>query len=410
MRSAGWRHAVRIGWVLLLFIASAFAPARADIVIDWVELGDAALANAPGAQSTQAKLLARIAMFNALNAVTPRYQPYLPAPEAAPDASPEAAVAVAAWTALASVPFADRVALDERLRSVLGKVHAGPAKEAGITLGRRAALALLTARAGDSFEQVAPSPRPSAPGVYELTPEHRRPSSVHWKNFRPFAIRSLDICEPGPPPAWDSAAAIDAALQSKAIGGRSSAVRTADQTAAALFWNSTDDGDELNVLKDIAEARMFPALETARMLATFAVASLDGTICATAMRDKYRVWRPYNAIRGQYALPLVRDDAWVPLFTTPANPDYPSGTATIAGIYQRLFRSFNPDNAVPLVWKNKATKQTRSWPTSDAMSAEMASSRVWAGIHSAFAVDAGLQLGRRVADEVLATQMLPLAR
>jgi hypothetical protein len=394
----------------LLLAGLVASAAAANDVFDWVETGEAALANAAGAQGTQAKLIARIAVFNALNAITPRYQPYAPAPEADGTASPEAAVAMAAWTALTSLPFADRVALDERLRGVLAKVPDGPAKATGITLGKRAALALLAARATDQFNQLAPSERPAGPGVYELTPEHKRPTSVHWMNFRPFAIKNLKVCDPGQPPAWDSPAALKAAAVSKSIGARNSAERTADQTAAALFWNSTDDGDEISVLKGIAEARKLPALETARMLALFAIASLDGAICGTAMRDKYRVWRPYSAIRGQFAHPSVRDDTWVPLFTTPANPDYPSGTATIAGIYERLFRSFNPESGVPPVWKNRATKQTRSWSTTDAMAAEMSSSRVWAGIHSTFAVEAGLNLGRRVADEVLATQLVPLAR
>jgi hypothetical protein len=40
----------------------------------------------------------------------------------------------------------------------------------------------------------------------------------------------------------------------------------------------------------------------------------------------------------------------------------------------------------------------------------MAESRVWGGIHSRFAVEAGLIVGRRIADEVLATHLLPLAR
>jgi hypothetical protein len=400
----------RVALCLFLLAATGLSAARADDVFDWVETGETALSNAPGAHGTQAKLIARIAMFNALNAITPRYQPYVPAPEQTGHASPEAATALAAWTALASVPFADRTALDERLRGVLAKIPEGPAKSAGIALGKRAALLLLAARAGDEFNAVAPASRPSAPGVYELTPEHKRPTSVHWMTFRPFGIRSLDVCDPGEPPAWDSPAAVKSALLSKAVGARDSAVRTADQTAAALFWNSTDDGDELNVLRSIAATRKLAPLETARMLALFGMASMDGAICGTAMRDKYRVWRPYSAIRGQYALPSVRDEAWTPLFTTPANPDYPSGTATISGIYERLFRSFNPDSAVPPVWRNRATKQMRSWPTTDAMSAEMSSSRVWAGIHSTFAIEAGMNLGRRIADEVLAKQLAPLAR
>jgi hypothetical protein len=396
--------------VIILLAFGASAPLRADLVTDWIETGNTALANAPGAQSNLAKILARLAIFNALNAITPQYKSYAPAPETDPGASPEAAVAMAAWTVLASVPFADRAVLDERLRSVLDRVAEGPAKATGITLGKRAALALLAARVDDNFNPLAPTARAPAPGIFELTPGHKRPSSVHMKRLRPFAIRSLDICEPGPPPSWDSEQAIADARRSRDEGGRDSAKRTADQTAAALFWNAADDADEFNALKDIARRRQLPPLQTARMFALFALAAIDGSICNAVIKDKYQVWRPYNAIRGRFAAKAVREETWEPLISTPSNPDYPSGTAALAGIYERLLRVFNPDNTVPPVWRSKAIRQIRVWRTTDSMCEEMAASRVWAGIHSAFAVKAGLLVGRRIADEVLATQLLPLAR
>jgi hypothetical protein len=299
--------------------------------------------------------------------------------------------------------------LDERLRTMLARVPDGPAKTAGIVLGKRAAMALLLARASDDFSALAPTPGSSGPGIYELTPEHKRPSSVHWINVRPLGIQSLAVCDPGAPPAWDSSEATGDGMHSKTIGGRVSAVRTADQTAAALFWNATDDTDELGALRALAEARKLTALKTARLLALFGIAGIDGAICTAVIKDKYRVWRPYSAIRGTYAIPSLRDDAWMPLITTPANPDYPSGTAIVAGIYERLLSSLNPLGGM-LAWKSRATKQTRSWPTPEALSQEMAESRVWGGIHSRFAVEAGLIVGRRIADEVLATHLLPLAR
>ena len=396
--------------ITLGVVATTLAPARADTVIGWAETAEAVLSNAPSAQVVQAKAIARLAMFNALNAIKPGYRAYMPAPEAVPDASAEAAIAMAAWTALASVPFVDRTALDGQLRSVLDKLPDGPAKIAGVALGRRAALLLLLERTKDDFSSLAPSPREPAPGIYELTPEHKRPSSIHWMRIRPFAIRSLQVCDPGPPPAWDSEAAIASARQSRVLGGRNSAVRTADQTAAALFWNVADDSDELAALKAITEKRQLAPLETARLLAIFAIAMIDSNICNALVKEKYRVWRPYNAIRGRFALQAVRDESWEALLTTPGNPDYPSGTASVAGIYERLLQAFNPANAVPPVWRSRAIKQARAWPTTVAMAEEMARSRIWGGIHSTFAMDAGLVVGRRIAEEVLAAQMVPLTK
>lgn len=395
----------------LLALASVLpASARANSVLVWAETAEVALSHAPSAQAVQAKVIARLAMFNALNAISPVYTSYLPTPGAVPEASAEAATAMAAWTALSSVPFVDRAALDSQLRSALDKLPEGPGKIAGVALGRRAALLLLLDRASDDFSTLAPSPREPGPGVYELTPEHSRPSSIHWMRVRPFAIRSLKTCDPGPPPAWNSEVAIASARQSRALGGLGSAVRTADQTAAALFWNSIDDSDELAALKAIAEKRQLAPLETARMLALFAIAMIDGNICNALIKEKYRVWRPYNAIRGRYALPAVRDETWEALLITPGNPDYPSGAASVAGIYERLLHAFNPGAAAPPTWRSRAIKQVRTWPTTEAMAEEMARSRVWAGIHSTFAVDAGLVVGRRIADEVLATQMVPLGK
>ncbi|TAG45093.1 MAG: hypothetical protein EAZ30_16145 [Betaproteobacteria bacterium] len=47
-----------------------------------------------------------------------------------------------------------------------------------------------------------------------------------------------------------------------------------------------------------------------------------------------------------------------------------------------------------------ATGQYRTVADADAMGTEFGNARVWAGIHTRYAVDAGRRLGQRVAEEV----------
>ena len=58
-------------------------------------------------------------------------------------------------------------------------------------------------------------------------------------------------------------------------------------------------------------------------------------------------------------------------------------------------------------WHNTHTRQTRHWASAAALADELAAARVWAGIHFRSAVDAGRQVGRRMASEILDTQLLP---
>ena len=99
---------------LMLASVVAFSPcAWADVVTDWYGVIPKALANSPRAQYGRAQMLTAIAMFNALNAVAPRYQSYAPAPEPMPDASADIAAITAAWIILGSVPGADHALLDK---------------------------------------------------------------------------------------------------------------------------------------------------------------------------------------------------------------------------------------------------------------------------------------------------------
>ena len=399
-----FRHAAA-GLLLTLTLA---APVRADIVSDWAEATPKVLAKSPRSQWLHTTLLTDLAMFNALNAITPRYQAYGPTPAPVPDAAPEAAVAAAARIVLGSVPGADQALIDKTYDASLKAVSDAAARAKGVALGRRVGLALLALRADDSFARVEPPKVESAPGIHVLTPEAKQESGVGLARMKPFGIHDVAAFDPGPPPAVGSAVAQRDLAEVRALGGRVSTARTGEQSVIALFWNSGEGEDGVQMLKTLAEANKATPLEFARMLALTDMADLDSRIVYTGVKTKYRHWRPYNALRGAFADAKLRDASWEPLIHTPPNSDYPSGGAVGGGTLQVLLAAFRGDGKAPLVWVNTALSMTRSWPTPEAMGQELANSRVWSGVHFRNSVDVGYRLGQKVAEEVLATQLRPL--
>ncbi|MDR7269267.1 hypothetical protein J2X20_001896 [Pelomonas saccharophila] len=393
---------------VLLLSTLLMAPAYADVVSDWAEAAPKVLQKSPRGQVQPATLLTDLAMFNALNAITPRFQPYGPAPTAVPDASPDAAVASAARTVLGSVPGADQSLLDKTYEASLKAATDAAARAKGVALGKRVALALLALRADDSHARVEPPKVEPAPGIHVLTPEYKQESGVGLARLKPFGIKDVSAYDPGPPPAVGSAVAQRDLVEVKAVGGRVSSQRSGEQSVIALFWNSGEGEDAVGMLKTLAEANQATPLEFARMLALMDMADLDSRIVYVGLKTKYRHWRPYNALRGSFADARLRDAGWEPLIHTPPNSDYPSGGAVGGGNLQTLLKAFRGDSQAPLVWVNSALSMTRSWPTPEAMGQELANSRVWSGVHFRNSVDVGYRLGQKVAEEILATQLRPL--
>ncbi|HEY9109695.1 MAG TPA: vanadium-dependent haloperoxidase [Roseateles sp.] len=398
---------LRVAGALLLSLLMAGA-APADVVSDWAEAAPKVLLKSPRAQWLHATLLTDLAMFNALNAITPLYEAYGPPPEPVPDASPDAAVAAAARTVLGSVPGADQALLDKTYEASLKAATDAGARAKGVALGRRVALALLALRADDTFARVEPPKVEPAPGIHVLTPEAKQESSIAITRLRPFAIRDVAAYDPGPPPAVGSAIAQRDLAEVKAVGGRVSSQRTAEQSVIALFWNSGEAEDGVQMLKTLAEGLKATPLEFARMLALTDMADFDSRLVYVGLKTRYRHWRPYNALRGTFADAKLRDAAWEPLIHTPPNSDYPSGGAVGGGYLQALLAAFRGSSGAPLVWVNTALSMTRSWATPEAMGRELADSRVWSGVHFRHSVEVGYRLGQKVAEEVLATQLRPL--
>ncbi len=173
------------------------------------------------------------AMFDAVNSIERRYQPYLVQLPADPTTSKDAAAAAAAATVLATIDEKTAGDMKRALAAYLASIPDGVPKSDGINLGESVAAKLLEARAHDgSSAPDAYRPRTS-PGVY--VPTAITLSSM-WPDMKPFAMTTGSQFRPAPPISLDSEEWARDYNEIKDYGGHNSTKRTSQQTETARFW------------------------------------------------------------------------------------------------------------------------------------------------------------------------------
>ena len=132
---------------------------------------------------------------------------------------------------------------DGQLATELAAVPDGRARNLGIAVGRAAATRLLSLRAGDGSAVSGPFVPGTKPGDYQLTPPNfQAPVFTNWGGITPFVLKRGSQFRPLPPPPVTSAAYARALAVVQGLGQDTSTTRTADQTAAGLFWGAAPDG------------------------------------------------------------------------------------------------------------------------------------------------------------------------
>ena len=155
-------------------LAALFAvqSARADIVTDWNAKAEAihiAKAGLSPAEAAREMAILHVSMFEAINAIEPRYAPYKLTLTAEPNGSKEAAAATAAHGVLISLHPDQRAKLDVDLTASLALVAEGQPKAKGIDLGKKAAAGIIALRANDGSTALESYRPHTTPGVYVPT-------------------------------------------------------------------------------------------------------------------------------------------------------------------------------------------------------------------------------------------------
>lgn len=375
--------------------------------------------------------LVHVAMFDAINRIEGGYSPYTAIDAAAlSDVTSAASVAAAAMAAhdvaIALYPQPrERAVWTATLAEALASVPDAPSKQHGIEIGKAVAAALLARRENDGSSGMSDYAPGDQPGQWNRTaPAFLPPLVPHWGSVKPLAVENVTAFRPEPPPALDSQAYADAVDEVMRLGRMDSNVRTAEQTAIAVFWvdgggTATPPGhwNRIAMTASLASGESMP--QRARTMALVNLAMADAGIASWDAKYHYDLWRPIDAIRraeedGNAA--TTADAHWLPLILTPPFPAYTSGHSSFSGAAATVLTALygndlrfatTSDNHSGLTQKPLPGITTRQFGNFWDAAEEASMSRIYGGIHYKFDSTAGLEAGKAIGTFVIEHLLRP---
>ncbi|MGZ6023282.1 MAG: vanadium-dependent haloperoxidase [Rhizomicrobium sp.] len=301
---------------------------------------------------------------------------------------------------------AERYTLDAAMNISLSRIADGQGKTDGTALGQQIAEKIVALRSTDGAAvKVAFTARPGI-GLYQLTPPQSFPAILaQWGSVTPFVLHRRTGLELKGAPAVSTAQFARDFDEVKAVGARNSTTRTADQTAAAIFWTVQTAVPWHAAARAASIAKGLSLSENARLFALLSVASADSQILAFEEKYKRSHWRPVTAIRAATDLNIVAlkgDIGWEPLLVTPPHPEYPSAHAMFSGAAEAVLRGFFGHDEVDVsITAPGPFGVTRTYRKFSELTEEVDNARVWGGIHFRSADADGSQIGRKIGEIAL---------
>ncbi|HEX2571093.1 MAG TPA: vanadium-dependent haloperoxidase [Polyangia bacterium] len=391
----------------------ATRPVQADTVTDWnqIALEAAAKAGLDGNRSSRIMAIVSVAVYDAVNAITPVGKPYHFKTRPASPASADAAAAQAAHDVLVSSFPGQKADLDGRLEAYLRDLPSGAADKAnGIAVGAAAAADLIALRAKDGIDAVPPAyTGKTGSGEWRPTPSGLKTGlTPAWSRVTPFVLKAADQFRAPPPPALGSPDYVKALNEVKDLGAASSTKRSEEQTTIAQFWKEDAELPANEMARGLALSHKTPLAKNALIFALVNMAMADARIATWDTKYHYAFWRPVTALNAGPDGSVTAYKDWTPLLETPAHPSYCSGhSATISAGLAVLTHFYGDGNtfSVHTTTKDKEGQplKARTFKQLSQAEAENGMSRIYGGIHYPFDRLACEKLGHQVAAYVLKT-------
>ena len=420
-----------LGGLAVLAGLATPASARADAVTDWNQVAAAALqspgtatppgagqgavptahlaATPPGAGQgavpTAHLAMVHAAVYDAVNAIAGRHEPYVSSPRAKRWHSQDAAVAAAARHVLVSgglgIPAARIALIEAAYQATLLPIPDGRAKAGGIATGEVTASELLAARAGDGRFGPFRFAESTLPGGWRLVPPATVTDPGAWlKDVRPFVLRDPGRFRGRAPHRLGSRAYAADFNEVKAIGRATGSTRSLDQTAAAEYWGTTNATVTMaSVIRSVASGQGGTTVDHARLLARVYTNAADALIVTWRDKARYRLWRPFTAIReaatdGNQA--TVAEPDWTALMAAPPYPEHPGGLSAFGSAVAHTMQHFYRRDSATFSGTTPGGV-TRQFTSFSQLRDDIVEARIWSGIHFRFADTEGAKIGRKVA-------------
>lgn len=409
-----------------LLAATAFQ-GHADPVLDWNSLMIDAIRidNSGPTLSSRNLAILHTAIYDAVNSVARTHQPYrfqMPTPA---DTSPEAAAVAAGYLVCRNLYPSLEGRSQALFEAFLKSVNESLVVSNGIQLGFTVAELILQDRSSDGSSTEVPYIPSDAPGQWRRTPPFFRPPlTPQWRYVRLFALEDIEGFAPPPPPDLASPEYADALNEVKAMGGKTSSVRTAEQSQIAVFWSdfsftSMPPGHWHLIAETIARSKNNTLEENARLFALLSIAQADAAIVCWEAKYRYNLWRPVTAIQRADEdgnSQTEADKTWDHLLSSPPFPAYTSGHSTFSKASSQILTHFYGTDSISF----EATSDSlpgvlRSFDSLSKCADEVGLSRIYGGIHYSFDNIQGKKSGGAIGDFVYANflhpnDQLPFAR
>lgn len=399
----------------------------AEVIIEWNQLLQQNIGGPPFPQ-VRTYAMMHIAMADAVVAIERNYRPYRARVWAPRGASAEAAAAQAAHDVLVVLIPAGQPTFDTALAARLENISPGR-RASGVAVGKKVAAEILAWRQNDGF--AAANPQPPAfllstlPGIWRPTASGPAQFS-RLGDVEPFGLLTPTQFLPITQPQLESAEYAEAFNEVKSKGRATASTRTLEETRSAQvfagapgpFFNVTTPFRLWgNVARDVSQSRNYSLSRTARLFALMSASINDSLQTSQASKFTYRLWRPETAI-DQASVddnPATTAEAgWQPLLVTPPYPSHASNMACIgAGAARMLANVFGGDTQTfTATWYTgtnpPAVVHAQPYTSFSALGRDEGLSRIWAGIHFRFEIDASEVSCYQVADYIYDSYMRPL--
>ena len=263
--------------------------------------------------------------------------------------------------------------------SVAAQAATGPGQPhpdfaAAQVIGRAVGAEIVARAITDGFTNPNTATPPVGPGFWTSSAiPPQRVNGGQLPGVFPWFLTSASQFRPAPPPAFGSADFETALAEIRQI----SDTRTAEQVRIATLWalnvgTITGSGFWMERASQDVLQHGLAEREATHVFALVSATMADAQIGCWDAKLTYWLIRPWKADPGIAVVPAVG---------MPNHPSYPSGHSCVSSSAAEVLSSFFPEERTQL----------------DAMVIEAGLSRMYAGIHYRFDIEAGQALGRSVA-------------
>ncbi len=188
------------------------------------------------------------------------------------------------------------------------------------------------------------------------------------------------------------------------FGELNSTVRTPGETEIGLFWTELPFQQYARTWTYLVNNYHLNVEDSARLVAILWTGLTDSLIGCFNAKYSFSFWRPVTAIQAGGENPeLTADPGWTPLGVTPNHPEYPAAHGCATSAVSRLVADFFGTQKVHVVVDSLAFTDgvhTHTFENTNDWLEEVFWARIYSGFHFEHSVRDGVELGRRVSQQL----------